>query len=81
MQTPEQNQAISNSEDCAAKAAYCAWAAQNIGDPEMRRYLEDLARRWALSAATQVLHSRPISFVRSTAGIGVSAREICRPSK
>jgi hypothetical protein len=59
MQSPEQNQAISNSED--AKAAYCAWAAQNMGDPEMRRYLEDLARRWALSAATQVLCSRPTS--------------------
>jgi hypothetical protein len=59
MQSPDQNQAIRNSEDSAAKAAYCTWAAQNTGDPEMRRYLKDLARMWALSAAAQVLHSRP----------------------
>jgi hypothetical protein len=58
MQSPDQNQAIRKSEDSAAKAAYCTWAAQNTSDPEMRQYLEDLARRWALAAAAQVLHSR-----------------------
>lgn len=51
----EQDQAIRYAEDCAAKAAYCAWAAQYTGDPDRRKYLEDLARRWALSAAAQAL--------------------------
>ena len=59
MQPPDQNQAIRNSEHSAPKAAYCTWAAQNTGDPEMRRYLKDLARMLALSTAAQVLHSRP----------------------
>jgi hypothetical protein len=61
METREQDQDIRRSEDCEAKAAYCAWAAQNAGDPEMRRYLEELSRRWALTATVKVLHSDPAS--------------------
>jgi hypothetical protein len=61
METREQDQDIGRSQDCEAKAAYCAWAAQNTGDPEMRRYLEELSRRWALTAAVKVLHSDPAS--------------------
>ena len=30
MQSPDQNQAIRNSEDSAAKAAYCTWAARLV---------------------------------------------------
>jgi hypothetical protein len=61
MHQHEQDEALRHSEDCEAKAAYCAWAAQNTGDREMRQYLEDLARQWAISAAIQVLHSEPAS--------------------
>lgn len=59
MHSQEQDHDIRRSEDCTTKAAYCAWAAQNTADPEMRRYLEGLARQWAISAAVQVLHSEP----------------------
>jgi hypothetical protein len=61
MHSQEQDHDIRRSEDCTTKAAYCAWAAQNTADPEMRQYLEGLARQWAVSAAVQVLHSEPAS--------------------
>jgi hypothetical protein len=42
------------SNDHAAKADYCAWAAQQMADPSWRKYLDDLARRWAHSATLQI---------------------------
>jgi hypothetical protein len=55
MRPREKQQTIRYAEECLAKAAYCAWAAQISGDPEMRRYLEGLARRWSQEAALEAL--------------------------
>jgi len=53
MEPREEQQMIRHTEECLAKAAYCAWVAQISGDPEMRRYLEGLARRWSQEAALE----------------------------
>jgi hypothetical protein len=55
MRPRENQQAIRHAEECLAKAAYCAWVAQISGDPEMRRHLESLARRWSQEAALEAL--------------------------
>jgi hypothetical protein len=54
MRPPEKQQAPWHTEECLAKAAYCAWVAQISGDPEMRRYLEGLAQQWSHEAARKV---------------------------
>jgi hypothetical protein len=55
MQPRKEQQTIRHAEECLAKAAYCAWVAQISGDPEIRRYLEGLARRWSQEAAVEAL--------------------------
>ena len=55
MRPQNEQQTIRHAEECLAKAAYCAWVAQISGDPEMRHYLEGLARRWSREATVDVL--------------------------
>jgi hypothetical protein len=57
MRPDEQDRAKRHAAECLAKAAYCAWVAQTSGDPEMRRYLEDLARRWLQEAEVEAPRS------------------------